>query len=85
MNTPGPKQIVLVGGPQDGREFAVSPDTCRNGVLVLPEMSTDLVATFRPDQEPALPDEVSYSQVIYRWDGTATTDGFLRFRREKPA
>jgi hypothetical protein len=64
--------VVLVGGPEDGREFRVPDDDpiATSGVLALPEPGSDEAVG------------ATFTLLHYRWDGTEREDGARRFRLE---
>jgi hypothetical protein len=67
--------LVLIGGPEDGREFRVPDDDpiATSGVLALPEPGAPTSAHLGA---------ATFAQLRYRWDGTVRGDGARRFRMD---
>ena len=73
--------IELIGGPGDGRLFAV-PDEFLSGTgtLQIP-VAPSLAEMLDGYGNPSNPDvELGYRVLIYQWDGTVREDGVRRFR-----
>ena len=71
-------RVVLIGGPQDGREFHVPDDDpiVRAGVIAVPEFDGPSPADLCTD----LAAGQTFTLLHYRWDGTVRDDGTRRYR-----
>ena len=77
-------RAVIVGGPWDGREIAVSSELAPTIVMAEPtpirfDPSAGAAIGALTDPPPA------FASVRYEWDGTITTFGARRYVRQRPA